>query len=152
MRPEMNIYFWYNGLGIYSKTIHLLLASLILYKLHGYTVKWQKIKFLIYLKNVLIIHTQSLYLSTYRYFLIVKLCVHFVSVCLSVQKWTQTETKVTFHPPVHQKTFLVSNERYGRNKTFLLRCYGIDFAPIKRYHPFYFFMIILWWCKRLIYS
>ena len=87
MRPEMNIYFWYNGLGIYSKTIHLLLASLILYKLHGYTVKWQKIKFLIYLKNVLIIHTQSLYLSTYRYFLIVKLCVHFVSVCPCVLKF-----------------------------------------------------------------
>ena len=30
---------------------------------------------------------------------IVKLCVHFVSVCLKVQKWRQTETKVTFHPP-----------------------------------------------------
>ena len=26
----------------------------------------------------------------------VKLCVHFVSVCLKVQKWTQTDTKVTF--------------------------------------------------------
>ena len=24
----------------------------------------------------------------------VKLCVHFVSVCLKVQKWTQTDTKV----------------------------------------------------------
>ena len=28
--------------------------------------------------------------------------------------------------------FLVSNERYDKNKTFLLRCYGIDFALIKR--------------------
>ena len=32
--------------------------------------------------------------------------VHFVSVCPEVQKWTQIETKVTFHPPTrHQKTF-----------------------------------------------
>ena len=34
-----------------------------------------------------------------------------VSVCLKVQKWTQTDTKATFHPtpPVtrHQKTFLL---------------------------------------------
>ena len=41
------------------------------------------------------------------------------------------------HPPT-RKLFLVSNERYGQNKTFLLQCYGIDFAPIKRYHPFCF--------------
>ena len=31
---------------------------------------------------------------------------------------------------------LVSNERY-ENYTFLLWCFGIDFAPIKRYHQFY---------------
>ena len=30
---------------------------------------------------------------------IVKLCVNFVSVYLKVQKWTQTDTKVTLHPP-----------------------------------------------------
>ena len=30
--------------------------------------------------------------------IIVKLCVHFVSVCLKVKKWTQTDTKVTLHP------------------------------------------------------
>ena len=51
-----------------------------------------------------------------NHILIVKLCVqfvsmcrkgvHFVSVCPEVQKWTQIETKVTFHPPTrHQKTF-----------------------------------------------
>ena len=53
------------------------------------------------------------------------------SVCLcvrvskSLRKWTQTDTKVTFHPPTHppvtRKLFLISNERYGKNKTFLLR-------------------------------
>ena len=32
--------------------------------------------------------------------------------------------------------FLVSNERYDKNKTFLLQCYGIDFALIKRYCQF----------------
>ena len=32
--------------------------------------------------------------------------------------------------------FLVSNERYDKNKTLLLRCYGINFAPIKRYRQF----------------
>ena len=46
--------------------------------------------------------------------LIVKLCVHFC-VCVSATR----------------KLFLVSNERYGKNKTFLLQWYGIDFAPIK---------------------
>ena len=29
---------------------------------------------------------------------IVKLCVHFVAMCLKVQKWTLTDTKVTFPP------------------------------------------------------
>ena len=55
---------------------------------------------------------------------IVKLCVHFcVCVSKSLRKWTQTDTKVTFHPPPPptRKLFLVSNERYGKNKTFLLR-------------------------------
>ena len=42
-------------------------------------------------------------------------------------------------PPTTRNLFLVSNERYGQNKTFLLRCYGIDFAPIKRYCPFCFY-------------
>ena len=32
---------------------------------------------------------------------------------------------------------LVSNERHGKVKTFLLRYYGIDFALIKRYHQFW---------------
>ena len=38
---------------------------------------------------------------------VVKLCVHFcVCVSKSSRKWTQTDTKVTFHPPTrHQKTF-----------------------------------------------
>ena len=38
--------------------------------------------------------------------------------------------------PTTPKFFLVSNERYGKNKTFLLGYYGIDFAQIKRYHQF----------------
>ena len=39
---------------------------------------------------------------------VVKLCVHFVSVSLKVKKWTQTDTKVSHHPPptaTHLKTF-----------------------------------------------
>ena len=69
-----------------------------------------------------------------------------VSVCVcvskSLRKWTQTDTKVTFHPPT-RKLFLISNERYGKNKTFLLRWYGIDFAPIKRYCPFCFLWLYI---------
>ena len=34
--------------------------------------------------------------------------VHFVSVCLKVHKWRQTETKVTFHPP---ENFFLSQMR-----------------------------------------
>ena len=56
--------------------------------------------------------------------------------CLCVQKFKKMDTDPT------RKLFLVSNERYGKNKTFLLRWYGIDFAPIKRYRPFCFFMIV----------
>ena len=77
----------------------------------------------------------------------------FLCLCLcvskSLRKWTQTDTKVTFHPPppppptTTRKLFLVSNERYGKNKTFLLRWYGIDFAPIKRYRPFCFLWLFL---------
>ena len=47
-----------------------------------------------------------------------------------------------FTPPTI-KLFWVSNERFGQNKTFLLRCYGIDFAPIKRYHPFCFLWLYI---------
>ena len=31
--------------------------------------------------------------------------VHFVSLCLKVQKGTQTDTKVSHHPPTHHETF-----------------------------------------------
>ena len=37
---------------------------------------------------------------------------------------------------------MTNNKTIHWNKTFLLQCYGIDFAPIKRYHPFCFFMIV----------
>ena len=40
---------------------------------------------------------------------------------------------------VNQAKFLifwVSNKRFDNNKTFLLQCYGIDFALIKRYCQF----------------
>ena len=60
---------------------------------------------------------------------IVMLCVHFV--CLKVQK-------CHFLPqPPTRKLFLVSNEKFGENRSFLLWCYGIDFAPIKSYCPFF---------------
>ena len=75
-----------------------------------------------------------------------------MSVCLKVWKRTQTDTKVTFHPPAiaTRKLFLVSNERYGQNKTFLLWCYGIDCAPIKRNSPFCFFLWL--YIRRLRFS
>ena len=80
------------------------------------------------------------------YNIIVKLCVHFVSMChvSRSQKWTQTDTKVTFHPPPPptMKLFLVSNERYGQKNTFLLRYYGTDFASIKRYDQFCLFTVV----------
>jgi len=40
------------------------------------------------------------------------------------------------------KLFLVSNERYGQKNTFLLRCYGTDFASIKRYDQFCLFTVV----------
>ena len=61
------------------------------------------------------------------------------------QKWTQTDTKVTFHPhppPRTIKLFLVSYERYGQINTFLLRYYGTDFASIKRYDQFCLFTVV----------
>ena len=35
---------------------------------------------------------------------IVKLFIYFVSVCIKLQEWTQTDTRVTFHHQ-HHKTF-----------------------------------------------
>ena len=67
---------------------------------------------------------------------IVKLCVHFVSVCIKVQKWRQTETKVTFHPP---ENFFLSQMKGMAKIRLFFRCYGIDFAPIKKYHSKCFF-------------
>ena len=58
------------------------------------------------------------------------------------QKWTQTDTKVTFHHPPTMELFLVSNERYGQINTFLLRYYGTDFASIKRYDQFCLFTVV----------
>jgi len=40
------------------------------------------------------------------------------------------------------KLFLVSNERYGQKNTFLLRCYGTNFASIKRYDQFCLFTVV----------
>ena len=64
-------------------------------------------------------------------------CQAFSSIKLKSLPYNHTD-----HPPTHSQLFLVSNERYGKNKTFLLRCYGIDFAPIKRYNSFCFLMIV----------
>merc|ERR1719495_303925 len=60
------------------------------------------------------------------------------------QKWTQTDTKVTFHPttPPTRKLFLVSYERYGQINTFLLQYYGTDLASIKRYDQFCLFNVV----------
>ena len=83
----------------------------------------------------------------YRNQKIVKLCVHFVSMChlchvSRSQKWTQTDTKVTITHPPTIKLFLISNERYGQKNTFLLRYYGTDFASIKRYDQFCLFTVV----------
>ena len=62
----------------------------------------------------------------------------------------RADTIITLPPPPHhhhhhhRKLFLISNERYGQNKTFLLQYYGIDFAPIKRNHPLFF----LWFKQK----
>ena len=53
-----------------------------------------------------------------------------VSVYHKVQKWTQTNIKVTFHPttphpPPNRKLFYLV---------------GIDYAPIKRYHQFFLWL------------
>ena len=72
--------------------------------------------------------------------IIVKLCVHFD--LWSLKKWTQTDAKVTFHLPIatttphYQETFLVSNERYGRNDTFAMALI-LPRLNVKWYHPFY---------------
>ena len=57
--------------------------------------------------------------------------------CLSLSKVSLLFTHK--HNPPTRKLFLVSNERYGQNKTSLPQCYCIDFAPIKRYCPFCFY-------------
>ena len=65
--------------------------------------------------------------------------------CFKISKWTQTDTKVTFHPPhppPTMKLFLISNERYGQKNTFLLRYYGTNFASIKRYDQFCLFTVV----------
>ena len=38
--------------------------------------------------------------------------------------------------PTAPNCFLVSNERYAKNKNYLLQYYDIQFAPIKRYYQF----------------
>ena len=57
---------------------------------------------------------------------------------INVLFWSCLPYNHTDHPThlPHQQLFLVSNERYGKNKIFLLLWYGIDFAPIKRYRQF----------------
>ena len=73
------------------------------------------------------------------------LCPFCVCVCKSYKNGHRLTLKSLFihHPPPTRKLFLVSNERYGKNKTFLLQWYGIDFAPIKRYRPFCFLWLYI---------
>ena len=63
-------------------------------------------------------------------FLIVKLCVHFVSVCLKVQKWIQIDTKVTFHPTNQPENFFCCQMKGMAKIIFFLQYYGIDFAQL----------------------
>ena len=74
---------------------------------------------------------------TLLYFLVVKLFVHFDLLSLN-KNGQRLALKSLFTPTLH-KIFLVSNKRHGQNKTFLLQCYAIDFALIKRYSPFCFY-------------
>ena len=50
-----------------------------------------------------------------------------------------TTKSIFTNPP---SNFFVSNESYGKINTFLLRCYGIDFTLIQRYHQFCFYGFI----------
>ena len=70
----------------------------------------------------------------------------FLCLCLCVSKnlreWTQTDTKVTFHPPpTHPSTmklFLISSERYGQNKTFFTPVLWHWFCTDKKISPIFF--------------
>ena len=63
----------------------------------------------------------------YCLFVCCQALVHFVSVCLKVREWTQTDTKTLFTTPTHRQiTILVLNDRYGQNKNF----YSISMALI----------------------
>ena len=62
---------------------------------------------------------------------------------------TQTNHPPTLPLPTHN-FFLVSNERYGKNKTILLQYYDIDFAPIKRYRQFCSQAYMFYWTLFVI--
>ena len=59
-------------------------------------------------------------------------------------------TLESFSPaqPPTRNLFLVSNEKYGQNKTLLLWCYGIDFAQLKDTTHF-FWIVPLWYLSTL---
>ena len=78
------------------------------------------------------------WLVTFSNYVLLNLIFDLVQNRYSFEHWHYSNFSLT----THQKTFLVSNERYVQNKTFLLQCYGIDFAPIKRYSPFVFYVLL----------
>ena len=71
---------------------------------------------------------------------IVKLCVHFVSVCLKVQKWRQTETKVTFHPP--ENFFLSQMKGMAKIRLFYSGAMALILPQWKNITLFVFFMFV----------
>ena len=73
------------------------------------------------------------------------LCPFFLSLKKMDKNWHWSHFSP--HPPPpptrHQKTFFCLIWKYGKNKTFLLRCYGTNFALIKRYRPFCFLWLYI---------
>ena len=57
------------------------------------------------------------------------------SMNITIMKYTHSD-KFDLLGKYLLKIFWVSNERYGQINTFLLQCYGTNFASIKRYHQF----------------
>ena len=63
--------------------------------------------------------------------------------CQDLKNGHRLTLKSPLPTPPTRKLFLVSNERYGQINTFLLRCYGTDFASIKRYDQFCFLLLYI---------
>jgi len=104
------------------------------------------------IENYLSLETQTS-VNILQNFFNVNLCVHFVSMCLKdlknghrltlkslfIQPPCCINNRGIFYPPQPAENFFWS--QMNNNKTFLLRCYGTVFAPIKRYLSILFYWL-----------